>query len=302
MVEGKKLVQETDNALTRTERVVEDTIQIGQQVGPAAVRAAAQQLRCLPASSRAHLLVACRWGGLHVVCTPWGQPAAVSQRSRCPACCAWPAQTAATLHDQTQQLNKIVDDLNEIEFTMKKASKVIKDIGKGIMTDRWGPLAGAAEDLAGRCTLGGQPGTKQAHCPRHCRCISALLFLVVAGVIALVIVKVINPNKKAISATVTAITPNVTVNASGIINSAVNTVRPRPRPSFHGTTSAGLGAASCMHSCLTLAGTQPWGTSRHPAMGAPAGTQRSGRMGGMACAAHSQKEPITHVLRRFLCR
>ena len=46
-------------------------------------------------------------------------------------------QTAATLHDQTQQLNKIVDDLNEIEFTMKKASKVLRDIGKGIMTDRW---------------------------------------------------------------------------------------------------------------------------------------------------------------------
>lgn len=45
-------------------------------------------------------------------------------------------QTAATLHDQTQQLNKIVDDLNEIEFTMKKATKIIADIGKGIMTDR----------------------------------------------------------------------------------------------------------------------------------------------------------------------
>lgn len=45
-------------------------------------------------------------------------------------------QTAVTLHDQTQQLNKIVDDLNEIEFTMKKASKIIADIGKGIMTDR----------------------------------------------------------------------------------------------------------------------------------------------------------------------
>jgi SNARE protein len=47
-------------------------------------------------------------------------------------------QTAATLHDQTQQLNKIVDDLNEIEFTMKKATKIIADIGKGIMTDRCG--------------------------------------------------------------------------------------------------------------------------------------------------------------------
>jgi SNARE protein len=52
----------------------------------------------------------------------------------CLGCCV--AQTAATLHDQTQQLNKVVDDLNEIEFTMKKASKVIADIGKGIMTDR----------------------------------------------------------------------------------------------------------------------------------------------------------------------
>ena len=50
-------------------------------------------------------------------------------------------QTTATLHEQTTQLNKIVDDLNEIEFTMKKASKIIADIGKGIMTDR---RAGAA--------------------------------------------------------------------------------------------------------------------------------------------------------------
>jgi hypothetical protein len=29
-----------------------------------------------------------------------------------------------------------VDDLNEIEFTMKKASRVIADITKGIMTDK----------------------------------------------------------------------------------------------------------------------------------------------------------------------
>jgi hypothetical protein len=31
----------------------------------------------------------------------------------------------------------VVDDLNEIEFTVKKASKVIADITKGIMTDKW---------------------------------------------------------------------------------------------------------------------------------------------------------------------
>jgi novel plant SNARE len=45
-------------------------------------------------------------------------------------------QTAATLGDQTNQMNKIVDDLNDIEFTMKKASKIIRDITRGIMTDK----------------------------------------------------------------------------------------------------------------------------------------------------------------------
>lgn len=33
MTDGKKRVQETDSALTRSEKIVEDTIQIGQQVG-----------------------------------------------------------------------------------------------------------------------------------------------------------------------------------------------------------------------------------------------------------------------------
>eukprot|EP00798_Chlamydomonas_sp_ICE-L_P029072 gene29072-32278_t len=45
-------------------------------------------------------------------------------------------QTAATLHDQTNQLNKVVDDLNEMEFTMKKASKVVGDITRGMLTDK----------------------------------------------------------------------------------------------------------------------------------------------------------------------
>lgn len=80
----------------------------------------------------------------------------------CIGCCAFreacvvPApvlQTAATLHDQTEQLNKVVDDLDEIEFTMKKATKIIADIGKGIMTDRWvkhaSPAAVAATDCSG---------------------------------------------------------------------------------------------------------------------------------------------------------
>lgn len=47
-----------------------------------------------------------------------------------------PLQVAATLGDQTHKLNKIVDDLNEIEFTMKTASKVIRDITRGLLTDK----------------------------------------------------------------------------------------------------------------------------------------------------------------------
>ncbi|GBF88675.1 hypothetical protein Rsub_01574 [Raphidocelis subcapitata] len=116
MREGRKGMQETEQTLTRAEKLVEDTMQIGQQ-------------------------------------------------------------TAVTLHEQTGQLNKIVDDLNEIEFTMKKASRVIADITKGIMTDK---------------------------------CIMFLLFLVVAGVIALVVVKVINPNKKHIAEAAAAAGVNTT--------------------------------------------------------------------------------------------
>lgn len=63
-------------------------------------------------------------------------PAPRTHRRSPPARPPAAGQTAATLHDQTQQLNKVVDDLNEIEFTMKKATRVIADITKGIMTDK----------------------------------------------------------------------------------------------------------------------------------------------------------------------
>jgi novel plant SNARE len=45
-------------------------------------------------------------------------------------------QTAAALNDQTRQLNKIVDDLADIEFNVKKATKVIGDITRGLLTDK----------------------------------------------------------------------------------------------------------------------------------------------------------------------
>ncbi|KAG2491964.1 hypothetical protein HYH03_009695 [Edaphochlamys debaryana] len=69
---------------------------------------------------------------------------------------------ASTLHDQTQKLEKIMDELNEIEFTMKKATAVIRDITRGLLTDK---------------------------------CIAFLLLLVVCGVVAIIVVKIINPKK-----------------------------------------------------------------------------------------------------------
>ncbi|CAD7699840.1 unnamed protein product [Ostreobium quekettii] len=66
-------------------------------------------------------------------------------------------QTAATLHEQSKQMDKIVDDLDEIEFTMKAAGRVVRDITRGIMTDR---------------------------------CIRCLLFLILVAIIVVVVLKV----------------------------------------------------------------------------------------------------------------
>lgn len=78
--------------------------------------------------------------------------------------------TAATLGDQTKQLEKVVDGLNEIEFNMKKATKVIRDITRGMLTDK---------------------------------CIMFLMFCVAAGVTALIIIKIIKPNKKSLTTAIT---------------------------------------------------------------------------------------------------
>ena len=45
-------------------------------------------------------------------------------------------QTAETLDAQTRQMEKVIDDLDEIHFTMKKARQVIRDITRGIATDK----------------------------------------------------------------------------------------------------------------------------------------------------------------------
>ena len=45
-------------------------------------------------------------------------------------------KTAAKLDDQTKQLERVVDDLDQIHFSMKKASRVIRDITRAIATDK----------------------------------------------------------------------------------------------------------------------------------------------------------------------
>ena len=65
-------------------------------------------------------------------------------------------QTAEALRGQTKQLEKIVDDLDEIHFSLKKSFGVLKDITRGLATDK---------------------------------CIMLLLFLVVVGVVVVIITR-----------------------------------------------------------------------------------------------------------------
>ncbi|XP_051145714.1 novel plant SNARE 11-like isoform X2 [Andrographis paniculata] len=72
-------------------------------------------------------------------------------------------ETAAALKAQTEQMSRIVNELDSIHFSIKKASQLVKEIGRQVATDR---------------------------------CIMALLFLIVIGVIAIIIVKIVNPHNK----------------------------------------------------------------------------------------------------------
>ncbi|XP_071702449.1 novel plant SNARE 11 [Rutidosis leptorrhynchoides] len=72
-------------------------------------------------------------------------------------------ETAAALKAQTEQMSRIVNELDSIHFSIKKASQLVKEIGRQVATDR---------------------------------CIMALLFLIVVGVIAVIIVKLVHPNNK----------------------------------------------------------------------------------------------------------
>ncbi|KAG2407364.1 putative plant SNARE 13 [Vigna angularis] len=72
-------------------------------------------------------------------------------------------QTAVTLKGQTEQMGRIVNELDSIQFSIKKASQLVKEIGRQVATDK---------------------------------CIMLFLFLIVCGVIAIIVVKIIHPNNK----------------------------------------------------------------------------------------------------------
>ncbi|XP_061351476.1 novel plant SNARE 13-like [Gastrolobium bilobum] len=72
-------------------------------------------------------------------------------------------QTAATLKGQTEQMGRVVNELDSIQFSIKKASQLVKEIGRQVATDK---------------------------------CIMLFLFLIVCGVIAIIVVKIVNPHNK----------------------------------------------------------------------------------------------------------
>ncbi|XP_027120933.1 novel plant SNARE 13 [Coffea eugenioides] len=74
-------------------------------------------------------------------------------------------QTATTLKGQTEQMGRVVNELDTIQFSIKKASQLVKEIGRQVATDK---------------------------------CIMFFLFLIVCGVIAIIVVKIVNPHNKSI--------------------------------------------------------------------------------------------------------
>eukprot|EP00854_Cymbomonas_tetramitiformis_P018852 gene18852-22526_t len=71
--------------------------------------------------------------------------------------------TAAKLSDQTDQMGRIIDDLDHIHFDMKKAAGLIRDITRQLATDK---------------------------------CIMGFLCLIGIGVIAIIALKIANPSKE----------------------------------------------------------------------------------------------------------
>nr|CAB3469007.1 unnamed protein product [Digitaria exilis] len=137
MDQGNQLMDETDQAIARSKQTVQDTINVGTETA-AALKA---QASCFSYIIRSHVLYC-------------------SIRVR-------KFSFDYFLLHQTEQMSRVVNELDSIHFSIKKASQLVKEIGRQVATDR---------------------------------CIMAMLFLIVAGVIAIIIVKVraqiVNPHNK----------------------------------------------------------------------------------------------------------
>ena len=72
-------------------------------------------------------------------------------------------RTAETLQGQGEQLGRVLDTLDEIHFSMKKAGQVIRDITRGVATDRHAflPLVCPSES----CNM--MPPLQQRHMHKH---------------------------------------------------------------------------------------------------------------------------------------
>jgi hypothetical protein len=83
--------------------------------------------------------------------------------------------------DQTEQMSKVVNELDSIHFSIKKASQLVKEIGRQVSTSQ-STLFSLSTLFLFIVISAKQVATE--------RCIMAMLFLIVAGVIAVIIVKV----------------------------------------------------------------------------------------------------------------
>jgi hypothetical protein len=83
--------------------------------------------------------------------------------------------------DQTEQMSRVVNELDSIHFSIKKASQLVKEIGRQVSTSQ-STLFSLSTLFLFIVISAKQVATE--------RCIMAMLFLIVAGVIAVIIVKV----------------------------------------------------------------------------------------------------------------
>nr|AWA44745.1 hypothetical protein SS91I14_000003 [Saccharum spontaneum] len=127
MDQGNQLIDETDQAIARSKQTVQETVNVGTETAAA-----------LKAQKEPIVLLCC--------------PVRKGK-----------GDFGLFLLHQTEQMSRVVNELDSIHFSIKKASQLVKEISRQVATDR---------------------------------CIMAMLFLIVAGVIAVIIVKIVNPHNK----------------------------------------------------------------------------------------------------------